>query len=155
MLIWEVALIFMMVGLGVTAFGYNLTLAGYSRRRLLEGESVASQMCNRRILGKQIIRLGIIVMAAAIATALIGGMFICVETKEIAPKELSIMVAQGKTVIIIDGYLHITTGERPNIKRVYSIDKINCYGIEFWETIVIEDKDQWEITRQWKTKLTE
>ena len=155
MLIWEISLIFLMVGLGITAFGYNLTLAGYSRRRLLEGESVKSQMSNRRRVGKQIMQLGTIVMAAAVLSALVLGMFIQVESKEIIPKELNIMVAQGKTIIIIDGHLHTTTGEHRNIKRVYSIGKINCYGFEFWETIIIEDKDQWEITRQWRTKSTE
>jgi hypothetical protein len=144
MLIWEIALIFMMVGVGVTAFGYNLTLGGYSRRRLLEGESVESQAYNRRRVGKEIIKLGIIIMATAILAALALGIFTQVETKEIIPKELDIMVAQGKTVIIIDGYLHTVTGEHRNIKRVYSIGKINCYGFGFWETIIIEDKDQWE-----------
>lgn len=144
MAIWEISLIFMMVGLGVTAFGYNLTLAGYSRRRLLEGESVRSQMINRRRVGKEIIKLGIIVMAAAVLSALVLGMFTQVDSREIVPKKLDIMVAQGKTIIIIDGHTHTGIGERHNIKRVYSIGKINCYGFKFWETIIIEDKDQWE-----------
>jgi len=144
MAIWEISMISMAMGIGIIAFGYNLALAGYSRRRLLEGESVSYQMSNRRRVGKKIMKLGITATATAVLVALVLGIFMQVDSREIIPKKLDIMVAQGKTIIIIDGYIHITTGEHNDIRRVYSIGKINCYGFEFWETIIIEDKDQWE-----------
>ena len=143
MLIWEIALIFAALGIIIAAFGYNLALPGYSRRRLLEGESVRSQIYRRSEVGAQIMHAGAILIAITILFALVICMFIPVESKEVAPKEVSVMVAQGKTMIIIDGCTYTYANEYSNINRVYLIDKINCYGIKYWQTVIIEDKDQW------------
>ena len=148
MLFWELGLVLIALCICITAFGYNLTLAGYSRKKLLEGTSVNAQMYNRRRIGRDIMRAGTIAAIAVILIFFIGGIVYTTEIREVAPKQVDIMVAQGKTIIIIDGYIHTITGERHHIKRVYFVRKINDYGFEFWQNIVVEDKDQWEVISQ-------
>ena len=148
MLIWEYGMILIAASVVLAAFGYNLTLGGYSRRRLLEGESVSMQIDNRLRLGNDIMRMSLMLAAAFVVIFSVISVVNPVDTKEAIPEKVDILVAQNKTVMIIDGTQYSFDASRHHIKRVYYTEFTNSFGFVFWRTLRTEYKDQWEITGQ-------
>jgi len=147
MFIIEIGITFMALGLILTAYGYNLKLPGYSRKKLLEGESVKRQMSFRRMHGETLMQAGVITMAiTALIVFLVLGINLEVKTVTIDPKEVNVMLAQNKTVIIADGEVYEFKGYHNHIRRVYIKQGFNSYGIQCEDDeLVIEDQDQWEV----------
>jgi len=147
MFIIEIGIVLMAIGVILTAYGYNLKLPGYSRKKLLEGESVSAQMHHRKFCGEAFMQAGVITMAiTALIVFLVLGINLEVETVTVNPKEVNVMLAQNKTVVMVDGEVYVFNGYHNHIRRVYIKQGFNSYGRQCEDdALVIEDQDQWEV----------
>jgi hypothetical protein len=148
----EVGMILVAIGIIMMAWGYNLTLAGYSRKKMLEGISVQTQMYRRQHIGNELMKVGIITTAvSAFLIFVMFGLLLTVETTKIYPEKVDIITAQGRTVVIADGKVYKFAGAHYHIKRVRLERELNIYGFECLGSIpklVIETKDRWERLEQ-------
>ena len=149
----EAGMISVAIGLIITALGYNFKLPGYSRKKLLEGQSANEQRRARYYLGNSFMRTGIIIMSvSAFLIFIVFGLLLTVETVETTPKKVDIMIAQGKTVIIADGRVQEFSGAHYHIRRLYYRQQLNAYGFECPDStneLIMEDQqDQWEALRR-------
>jgi hypothetical protein len=152
-MILEVGVFFVAIGLIITALGYNLTLPGYSRKKMLEGRSVHYQMLERRRTGAAVMQIGIITMSiSAFFIFVVFGLFLEMNRIETVPKKVDIMIAQGKTVIMADGEVKEFSKAHYHIRRIYFRQKLNVYKFDcvgsFRELIVEDQQDQWEVLRR-------
>ena len=147
MFILEAGIFFMALGLALTAFGYNLKLPGYSRRKMLEGQSVHTQMLIRRDRGISLIQIGVITMAVtAFIVFVVLGLILEVKTVTIDPKKVDVMLAQNKTVVIADGDVYGFGRPHYHIRKIYIKQGFNSYGMQCSDNkLIIEDQDQWEV----------
>lgn len=143
--ILETGAILLALGICLICIGYNLTLAGYSRKKMLEGISFEHQMIKRREYGEAFKSVGISLSTIAIVVFfLVLGLVTPIKTVETTPEKVNILVAQDKTVIIADNNVYSMEGVRNHIKKVYFITKVNSYGFVCDHNIMIIYKDQWE-----------
>lgn len=125
--------------------GYNLRMAGYSRKKMLEGMSFGYQMAKRRELADFLTNIGIFGgIVSGIVFFVILGIAVPVETVKTVPEKVAILSSQNKTIIIADGKAYTIDGMRNHVKRVYFTTGLNSYGIPCTSDVVIEYKDQWE-----------
>lgn len=145
MFILETGAILVAVCICFLCVGYNLKMAGYSRKKMLEGQSFDRQMAKRRQLAEIFTNIGIFggVVSAFVFFVVIG-MMIPVETVETIPEKVSILSSQNKTFIIADDKVYTMDGVRSHIKRVYFTKGLNSYGWTCESDIIIEYKDEWE-----------
>ena len=145
MFILETGAILVAISVCFICVGYNLKMAGYSRKKMLEGESFSSQMADRRHVAEIFINIGIFVgVISAFVFFVVLGMMVPVETIKTFPEKVSILSSQNKTIVIADGKVHTLDGKRDHIKRVYFTKRLNSYGWICESDIVIEYKDEWE-----------
>ena len=148
----EVGMIFVAIGVIMTAWGYNLTLAGYSRKKMLEGISMQTQMYRRERIGNELMKAGIITTAISVFLIFVMfGLFLTIETTKTYPEKVDIITAQGRTVVIADGKVYKFVGSYYHIKRVRLERELNIYGFDCPGSIpklVIETKDRWERLEQ-------
>lgn len=145
MFILETGAILVAICICFLCVGYNLKMAGYSRKKMLEGQSFNRQMAKRRQLAEIFTNIGIFggVVSAFVFFVVIG-MMIPVETVKIIPEEVSILPSQSKTFVIADGEVYTIEGVHNHIKRIYFTKGLNSYGWTCESDIVIEYKDAWE-----------
>lgn len=149
MVILETGMIFVAIGIIMVAIGYNFTLAGYSRKKMLEGISMQTQMYSRRHIGNILMQAGI--ATTVVSTFLIFvmfGLFLTVDVIKTTPRKVDIVVTQGRTVVIADGKIYKFAKAHYRIRKLYLRQKINPYGFECLGThneLIIEvQQDQWE-----------
>lgn len=143
LLLLKIAASIVAVSVMLGAIGYNLKLPGYSRRKLLEGQSVVRQMTHRRNLGSGIMFAAkIMLLGLLIALFIAGGLGKIITAKRAAkiPTKLDVMVAQRKTVVIADGEIYTFKIPHRNIKKIYLLYKMNMYGVVIKHTLIIEDQ---------------
>ena len=145
MFILETGAILVAMSICSLCIGYNLKMAGYSRRKMLEGMSFEYQMAKRRELAETFTNIGIFSgIVSAFVFFVVVGMMIPVETVEIIPEKVAILSSQNKTLIIADGKTYTINGMHSHTRRIYFTKGLNSYGWVCESDIVIEYKDQWE-----------
>lgn len=145
MFILETGIILVAISICFLCVGYNLRMAGYSRKKMLEGLSFAYQMAKRRRLADIFTNIGIFGgVISAFVFFVILGIALPVETIETFPEKVAILSSQNKTVIIANGKVYTLDGTRSYIKRIYFATGLNSYGVSCTSNVVIEHKDQWE-----------
>ena len=145
MTLLEVGIIAIAAGICVLAFAYNLTLAGYNRKKMLRGISFETQMYNRREISRHIKPIGYVLIGLAIFMIFgLYGFLTTVKTVEIVPSKVNTMSAQGKTIIIMDGKVHVFDKEYHRIGKIYTVKKTNIYGLVVDSTIHISEGEMWE-----------
>jgi hypothetical protein len=145
MFILETGAILVAISICFLCVGYNLKMAGYSRKKMLEGQSFNHQMANRRELAYTLTNVGIFGgIVSAFMFFVILGMLMSVETIETIPEKVAVLSSQNKTLVIADGKAYTMDGIHSHIKRIYFTKGLNSYGWICESNIVIEYKDQWE-----------
>lgn len=134
----------------IGAIGYNLRLPGYSRKKMLEGQSVRSQMTARRRLGDKLFyfaKNSILTSIIAIVVISLLAVFINVKTVTKQPDKLDIIVVQGETIVVADKKVTVLNGARLNINKIYFSHKTNIYGLRCpgpYDKFVVEYKKKRE-----------
>lgn len=149
----EIGMFFVAIGLIIIAIGYNLKLPGYSRKKMLEGQSLHYQMLNRQRMGDALIQNGIITLSLlGFCVFIVFGMFFEMKTVETIPKKVDIIIAQGKTIVVADGEVKEFSKAHYHIRKIYFKQKLNVYGFgcvgSFRELIIEDQQDRWEALRR-------
>ena len=117
-IVLEIGAIFVAISVCLICVGYNLKMAGYSRKKMLEGQSFSYQMSQRKRLGRSLIDFGIYLSLGAIMLFFVMlGLVIPIETIEITPAKIDILTAQTKTIIIADKKTYIFDSLPKDIKK--------------------------------------
>jgi len=116
----------------------------------MAGQSVRDQMYHRANNGKEIMKGGIIATAIFVfAIFVIAGLLVTAKVTVTIPKEINVIVAQHKTIVIADSEVYTIEKAHWRIGRIYFIDQINMYGLCILSTITIDGGDMWERTELW------
>lgn len=91
------------VSIMAIAFGYNITLPGYSRDKLLSGISVWSQQCCRQVIGEKIMWLGLVILIVAVMIGAILGLFATVRYEYSTYKKIDVIHVQNRSFVMADG----------------------------------------------------
>ena len=149
MTLLEVGFILLAPSIILLAIGYNLKLPGYKRKSMLEGYSVTDQMIHRRRIGDSLIIIGTWASVCIIFVVFfLLGTVVPYKTEVIHPKEIVVISAQGKTVVIADEKIYEFHEPHYHIKNIYYKKCINEYGFQCLDgssELVIEDMEEWEV----------
>ncbi len=141
----EAGVVLIAIGICILAIAYNFTLAGYSRKKMLRGISFEDQMCDRREISSKLRPIGCALIGLAILMIFVlHGLLATAKTVEIVPCKVDTMLAQGKTIVMMDGKVHVFDKEHHRIGRIYTIEKTNIYGLVIDRTIHISGGELWE-----------
>ena len=98
-----ISIIIISVSIMAIAFGYNMTLQGYSRHKLLSGISVRNQQHQNQIIGEKIMWCGFTVLIVVTALSVILCLVVPVRYEYGTYKEVDVFHAQGHSFVMADG----------------------------------------------------
>ncbi|KKN33247.1 hypothetical protein LCGC14_0805860 [marine sediment metagenome] len=101
-MIMLISIILISVSIMAIAFGYNMTLQGYSRHKLLSGISVRNQQHQNQIIGEKIMWCGFTVLIVVTALSVILCLVVPVRYEYGTYKEVDVFHAQNHTIVMAD-----------------------------------------------------
>jgi ABC-type Fe3+ transport system permease subunit len=130
-LIIQIAVTLVVCAIVVILIGYDRKIPSYSRKKMLEGYSVRSQMKKRYMQGEAILYAGkalLLILVILFVISFIVLEFMPVKDVIIAPKHVQWVTGQSKTAVIADGNIYTFDKAHPHIKKVYFLRRLNIFG---------------------------